>query len=249
MAALLTAIRFLTRVPVPGPHGGAEGLGRATIFFPVVGGLIGLLLAGVNLGAERIWHTEAASNALVIVTLVLVTGGLHLDGLMDICDGVFGGHSREHALEIMKDSRTGAFGVLGAICMLLLKFGFLFALPGDLKSQALIFLPVAGRWSLVYAIARFPYARAQGTGKAFKEQVGGWHFFWASLAATGIGALLFGLRLPVLAVVVWLTAWAQGRYLARRLGGLTGDAYGAIGEVTEVFILAAMPLAARLTWG
>jgi len=249
MRALLTAICFLTRVPVPGSDGGPEELGRATVFFPVVGGLIGLLLAGVNLGAGWIWHTVAVSNALVVVTLVLVTGGLHLDGVMDICDGVFGGRSREQALEIMKDSRIGAFGVLGAICLLLLKFGFLFALSGDLAWRGLVFMPVAGRWSFIYAIACFPYARQEGTGRAFKEQVRGWHLFSASLLAAGIGASLFGTHLLPLAVIAWLAVWTQARYLSGKLGGLTGDAYGFIGEVTEVFILAAIPLVTRIPWG
>ena len=248
MRALLTAIRFLTRVPVPGPHAGAEELGRATIFFPAVGGLIGLLLAGVNLGAELLWHSAPVSNALVIVTLVLVTGGLHLDGLMDICDGVFGGRTREQALQIMKDSRVGAFGVLGAICVLLLRFGFLFPLSGALKWRGLVLMAAAGRWSFVYAIARFPYARAEGTGRAFKEQVRGRHLFWASVLAVGIGACLFRVKFLPLAAIAWLAAWAQARYLSGRLGGLTGDAYGFIGEVTEVVILAAVPLVARIPW-
>jgi adenosylcobinamide-GDP ribazoletransferase len=168
---------------------------------------------------------------------------------MDTCDGVFGGRSREHALEIMKDSRTGAFGVLAAVCLLLAKFAFLFAVPADLKWRALVLMPVAGRWSLVYAVARFPYARAEGTGKAFRDQVKGWHLLWASLLAAGVGGGLFGVRFAPVAAMAWLAAWAQARYLVGKLGGLTGDTYGAIAEVTETLTLAAVPLAAKLAWG
>jgi len=246
--ALSAALRFLTRLPIPGRETFARELGKATIFFPFVGGLIGLLLAGVNLCAGRLWQNEVISNAIVIVTLVLVTGGLHLDGLMDICDGVFGGRSPGHALEIMKDSRAGAFGVLGAISVLLLKFSFLFALSSDLKWRALIFVPVAGRWALVYAISGFPYLRQEGTGRAFKEQVNGWHLFGASLLAAGIGGLLFRLWFPALAVIVWLAVYLQARYLMKKLGGLTGDAYGAIAEVVEVAVLASIPLLAQIPW-
>lgn len=249
MRAVLTALRFLTRIPFPGPHSGSEGLGRATAFFPIVGGLIGLLLAGVNVCAALLWQNEAVANALVIVTLTLVTGGLHLDGLMDICDGVFGGHSRERALEIMKDSRVGAFGVLGAVCLLLLKFSFLFAVPAEIKWRALVFMPVAGRWAFVYAIAAFPYARPEGTGKAFKEQVRWQQLFWASVLSVAIGASLFRLWLPIFALFILAATHLLGRYLTGKLGGLTGDAYGAIGEVVEVLALAAIPVLARLPLG
>jgi len=248
LRTFLTAIGFLTRIPVPGADAGGERLGRATVFFPLVGAFIGLILIGANAGAERLWHTAAVDNGLVLLALVLVTGGLHLDGLMDTCDGAFGGRSRERALEIMKDSRVGAFGVLGAILLLLVKFAFLSALHGDLKWHALLFMPVAGRWALVYAVAHFPYARPSGTGRAFKDQVTWAHLVAASLVAVVVGALVFRLAFLVLAVAVWFAAWAQGRYLTRKLGGLTGDAYGAIGEVTEAFVLAAVPLAARLSW-
>lgn len=246
MKTFLLSLGFLTRFPVTCLAEGPERLGRATAFFPIVGGLIGLLLAGVNVCAALLWQNEAVANALVIVALTLVTGGLHLDGLMDICDGVFGGHNRERALEIMKDSRVGAFGVLGAVCLLLLKFSFLFAVPAEIKWRALVFMPVAGRWAFVYAIAAFPYARPEGTGKAFKEQVGRRQLFWASVLAVAIGASLFRLWLPLLALFILAAAHLLGRYLTGKLGGLTGDAYGAIGEVVELLALAAIPLLARI---
>jgi adenosylcobinamide-GDP ribazoletransferase len=249
MRALLTAVGFLTRVPIPSRWVGEADLGHATVFFPVVGGLIGLLLLGVDVAAERLWHSAPVSNTLVIATLIVVTGGLHLDGLMDTCDGVFGGRSREQALAIMRDSRVGAYGVLGALVLLGLRFAFLFALSGSLTWRALILMAVAGRWALVYALVCFPSARAEGTGRALKDRVARGHLFWASLLAAALGASLFGLNLLPLAAVALLAAWAPARYLARRLGGLTGDTYGAIGEVAEVAVLAAMPLVAQTGWG
>ena len=246
MRGFLAAIAFLTRIPVPAGAVDEGTLGRAAAFFPAVGALLGLLLAGVSMGAEALWHSPGVCSALVIVTLVLATGGLHMDGLMDTCDGIFGGRTAQRALEIMKDSRVGAFGALGAMCVLLLKFGFISALTGDRAWKALILMPVVGRWALVYAIARFAYVRDVGTGRAFKEQVAGRHLVWASLLAAVIGAALLQLRFVPVAIAVWLVAWATGRYVSAKLGGLTGDAYGAIAEVTEVVALAAIPLTATM---
>lgn len=243
LLAFVTAVRFLTRIPLPGAH--TESIGSATVFFPVVGALIGLLLAGVHREAERLWQNPMVSSVLVVVALVIVTGGLHLDGLMDVCDGVFGARTREQALTIMKDSRVGAFGALGAMCVLLLKLGFLMSLPPTLVLPALIVMPAAGRWACVYALYQFPYAREAGTGGAFKDQVKASHLLWATFFAVLVAGILFRWQALPLTQLVWVATWFAGLGLSRKLGGLTGDCYGAICEATEVLALAALPLITR----
>jgi len=240
MRLFFIALQFLTRLPVPfiGEASGLD-LARSTVCYPLVGALIGGLLVGVDWLVQWIWPVEVASAA-VIVAGILITGGLHLDGLMDTCDGVWGLHSRERRLEIMRDSRVGAFGVLGAVCALLLKFSFLLALTGDARWRALLLMPILSRWTMVFAVAWFPYARPEGgLGQAFADHTRPIHWLLASLPALLAAFLLVP---PAPASLVLLGLWLAGAlaslFLHIRLGGLTGDTYGAINEIGELAGLA-----------
>ena len=144
----------------------------------------------------------------------------------------------------MSDSRVGAFGVVGAFCLLLLVYVSLGGIPESYKMVALILMPSLGRWSIVYAVFAFPYAKPAGLGIAFKQQANRRKFILATslvLASTlgllvtkGLVLLLIGLALIV---VVWLVAAAVGLFLQRRFAGLTGDSYGTINEVAQVLVL------------
>ena len=183
------------------------------------------------------------SAAMLLVSLVAVTRGLHLDGLMDTCDGLFGGFNSERRLEIMHDSHVGAFGIAGAASLLLLKYGALVSLlslndPGT--EWALLIFPMLSRWSMVIALAGFPYARKQGLGSPF-HQGSAW---WSTLAAGGVAAvaavLLGGIGGAGMLVGASALAWLLGWAMAGRLGGLTGDTYGAINELVEAATLMAV---------
>lgn len=235
------AARFLTRLPIPGPCAGPEELGRSASYFPGVGLLIGALVALGAVGAARIWENPLLAGAVAVIINAVVTGGLHLDGLMDTCDGLFGAHTRERALEIMRDPRIGSFGMLGGLCATLLRFA-LSAVPGGAGWQGLLLAPVAGRAVQVWAVAAFPYARPEGTGKAFQGGAGAAQVIAAVVLAAVLGAAFAGI--PGL---IWLGAGCVGGAAAalaihRRLGGLTGDSYGAVTEVAEWGALAAAAL-------
>lgn len=240
MRLFFIALQFLTRLPVPTTGEISRlDLARSTVCYPLVGALIGGLLVGVDWLARLVWPVEVASAA-VIVAAILVTGGLHLDGLMDTCDGVFGLHARERRLEIMRDSRVGAFGVLGAVCGLLLKFSFLLALTGDLRWRALLLMPILSRWMMVFAVAWFPYARAEGgLGQSFADHTRPSHWLLASLPALLAAFLLFPSTPASLVLLgVWLVGVLTSLFLHFRLGGLTGDTYGAVNEIAELAVLA-----------
>lgn len=239
MRGLLSAIGFLTVVPVGRRCEPKEGeWGRAVVWFPVVGLLIGLVLAGVDWCGRSLWDAHVAA-ALVVGTAVVVTGGLHLDGLMDTADGLFSWQSRERMLEIMRDPRSGALGVAAGATALLVKFACLGHLAGAEHWRVIAAAPVMGRVAMVSAVALFPYARESGTGARFAAEVGVRH---------AVGAMIFGaalavglLRLEGLAVFGAALALAVvcGAYVGRRVGGLTGDVYGAVNEVVEVLALLA----------
>lgn len=239
MRALLTAFGFLTTIPVPTRADLEPGeLGRCTAWFPVIGVAVGLIFAGVDWCGRALWDPYVAGG-LVIASNLLLTGGLHIDGLMDTADGFFSRRDREGTLAVMKDSRSGALGVAAGITALLLRFAAYGHLTGAHHWRIIALAPVLGRLCMVAGVAFFPYARAKGTGHAFAEQTRAHHAGIAAVLALAISFALFrflGLALCIGAVALALLC---ALYWLRRLGGLTGDIYGAIDEVTEVAALLA----------
>jgi adenosylcobinamide-GDP ribazoletransferase len=176
-----------------------------------------------------------------------------LDGFIDCCHGLLGVRSTERRLAILRDSRVGAYGVIGGCLLLLLRFAALAALVRpDMRVLALIAAPLLGRWSMVYAIVRYPYARPTGVGAPFRASVR--HLTWASaLAGLLLASVCVVLGWPTLSqALTWaglaagttlLTSIGATAWMSRRLdGGLTGDTYGALNECVEVVILVLVPI-------
>jgi adenosylcobinamide-GDP ribazoletransferase len=205
-------------------------------YFPLVGLLLALLLWLLVLVLAPL-VPQLVLAALLVAALVILTGGLHLDGLMDSCDGLFGGNTRERKLEIMRDSRVGSFGVLGATCLLLLKFALFASVSVHALPLALLIALPSARWAMVLMSRVFPGARTTGLGAAFHQAV-----TTERLLATGIIALAIVLTTgQFIGLIVWMmvtiTALMLGFWITRSIGGLTGDSYGAIEEVAEVVAL------------
>jgi adenosylcobinamide-GDP ribazoletransferase len=239
-----TALRFLTVLPVPlGREAASERVGRSMVYFPFIGLLLGLLLAGLDWALERVLPLSVSSGILLVV-LVLVTGATHLDGFIDTCDGMVAGKTPQHRWEIMRDSRVGAFGVVGACCLLLLMYVSLANLPESSRTWALVLMPVLGLWAVVCAIWAFPYARPEGLGRAFKDQATWWMVGVATVVALAVSVAT--LRLTGLAVMfgVGLVTLLLCVIFKRELAGLTGDTYGAVivmGELTSLILVIALP--------
>ena len=233
---MLTALGFLTALPVPRRVASAAALARALIFFPLVGLLVGLLLLALDLLLAPVLPVGVRA-ALLLGAGVGLTRALHLDGLMDCCDGLFGGFTPERRLEIMRDSRVGAFGVLGAVVVLLLRFNGLTALSDPWLVAGLLLPPTLGRWAMALAIVAYPYGRATGLGVAFKEGSSWRQVALAGILALGLAAALWWpWGMAALPVAAGLTA-SLARFMRGRLPGLTGDCYGAINEVVEIVVL------------
>jgi adenosylcobinamide-GDP ribazoletransferase len=239
---LVAAVRFLSVLPMPGGTQFFEKdkatprpvIGAA--YFPLVGLLLACLLWLLALILTPL-VPQLALAALLVAGLVILTGGLHLDGLMDTCDGLLGGSTRERKLEIMRDSRVGSFGVLGGACILLLKFALLASVSIHALPLALLLALPSARWAMVLALRVFPSARPTGLGAAFHQAITTEGVLLAGIIAAAI-VLVAG---QLVGLIVWVTATmaalAVGYWITRSIGGLTGDSYGAIAEVAEVVAL------------
>jgi len=241
--ALLTALGFLTRIPVPGAGSWPPGVaGLSVIFFPAVGLLLGAISMGLAwLVLVRLAFPPHLAWALALVGVqAFLTGALHLDGLSDVVDGLGGSRGdRERALDIMKDPRIGAFGV---VALVLVIFAKVVAMDEVLRSSGrmamLLAYPVVARLGAAVLVVFVPSARGTGLAYTFHRETR-----WSAALAAVL--LTFGL--------LWMQDWvtvipsacglgvglATGLYLAARLRGLTGDGYGAAIELGELAFLLA----------
>ena len=244
LTPFLVACRYLTVLPLPRSATPGD-LGRVAGWLPVVGLLLGGLLAGAAVLADRV--TPPAVGAVLVVGLWAgLTGGLHLDGLADALDGLAGGWTRAEALAIMRDARIGAYGVTGIVLVLALKLATLASLPEDLLWRALLVAPVLGRLAPLGLAAACPPARTDGAGHAFALTVGLPGLAAGLLIGAAAAFALFGAWGGLLVAAPVALAGGFALYLRRRLGGLTGDCLGALVEGTEAVTLALVAALAHL---
>ncbi len=225
---------FLTRVPLPSWVRHEEGLlARSTVYFPVVGALVGAWAGGVVLLGSELWP-PAVSAALSTAATVWLTGAFHEDALADACDGFGAGRTRERVLEIMRDSRIGAYGAVGLLLAIATKLGALSAMAPDEAARALVAAHVLGRWSSLPLMRALPFARQDGAGRPFVASVTSSRLAIGSLLAAGLAAAALGRAAAAACLVAGLVTWLAGRYFRSRIGGVTGDCLGAANQVVEV---------------
>lgn len=241
MRAFWLAVQFLTRLPTPRLEIDAATRGTSVVFYPLVGLLIGGLLLLVH------WPLATADvvleAALLLLAWLLVTGGLHLDGLADSADAWLGSPGdRERALAIMKDPYTGPAGVVAVVLVLLVKFAALSALLSVSAWEALIAAPLAGRAALVALLLTTPYVRPNGIGAEHAAHLP--RALAAGVLVVTAVAVGAGLRWDGLWLLGAVAAMIYGlRFLMlRRLGGTTGDTLGASCEIVEATALVTLAL-------
>lgn len=230
----LGAIRFFTRLPVPGTLGqDGVALERAIRYFPAVGLIVGCLAALAFAVTSFFWPKTLALLAAMVAGLLL-TGALHEDGWCDMVDGFGGGWEREKILSIMRDSHVGSFGAAGLAMMLLVRFFALIEVDMLLVPVALIAGNAVSRLCATFVLRSLDYARPEGKAKPFSNQLGVGDMIFA-----GVTALLPVLLLPPLQFIPGLilaalaTLWLA-RLFKRRIGGYTGDCLGAVQQLSEV---------------
>ena len=237
MSRFLAALQFLTIISIPWRRDAQKAqLGRCVGYFPMVGLIMGFILAGLS-WILRFLLPPGVANALLLVVLVILTGALHLDGLADTCDGLAGHKTVEDRWRIMRDSRLGGFGVIGIVLILLIKYVSLNSIPGTLMIASLVLMPVASRWAMTWAVFAYPYARPSGLGKVFKEGTAWPGFTLGTIVTIVVAALsMKWVGLVILAIVSIITI-VLAAYFKKTFAGLTGDNYGAINEISEVSVL------------
>ncbi|MCY4623175.1 MAG: adenosylcobinamide-GDP ribazoletransferase [bacterium] len=304
MRGLRAAIGFLTILP-GAPRTPNSGLSKAPGWFPVVGLLLGMIIAlpdglfrlghlvlrtrsvpdagelqSLVIGVRElpflpatatdsagIWHgfldgvpfhmtttTGTGSTTvtwlglvdgvpflfegvLLVALLALLTRGLHLDGFMDTCDALAGGHDRERRLELFRDPHVGAFSVIGVVLLLVVKCSSLAALPVESRLWTIVLVPCLSRWAILVVMDRFPYVRRDGLGTPFLRGGSRRSLAVGSAVAVLATVVLTGPVGLLLIAASGLVAGAVGAWAKRRIGGVTGDIYGAACETSEAAVL------------
>lgn len=235
MRLLVIAFQFLTIIPLPfNVRCEEQDLGRSMAFFPLVGLLLGALLAGADYLLAPLFPRELGDLILIAITAV-VTGGLHLDGLSDVCDGLAARGSRERFLDVMKDSRVGAVGAVALVLGLGLKYQALLAVPAAYKREALLFFPMAARFAQVQMTVGAKRARSDGLGSAFVGGAGFPQFAIAAAVTLSVAFLLLGAQGAGSVALLFILTWGIKAWSHRRLGGVTGDVIGCASEICEIF--------------
>ncbi len=234
---ILLALQFLTVIPFKVKSADNDQLAGSLIYFPLAGLIIGLALAGVNEILGFLNFPRLALDAILVVILAAITGGIHLDGLADTCDGLSSARSKEEILKIMRDPHIGVMGVVGIVSILLLKTTLLFSLAPSAVPQGLILACVLSRWSLVLSLFLFPYARQEGKAKIFSEGINPRIFILATLVAFICLLLTAGWKGLVIMGIVTLCVIFGSKVITRKIGGITGDTLGATNESAETIAL------------
>nr|WP_314547512.1 adenosylcobinamide-GDP ribazoletransferase [uncultured Massilia sp.] len=238
------ALQFFTRLPIPAWVGfEASWLQHASRYFPLVGCVVGAIAASVYFTAALVLPAPVAA-VLSTAASIYVTGAFHEDGFADTCDGLGGGMTRERVLEIMKDSRVGAYGAIGIVCMLAAKLTLLASLPPALAVAALCLAHPLSRLAATSLIWKLDYVRGEGKAKPLAQQMSTGEFAIASFTCALPAAVLLaggwiapGVVLAAVLAAAGAALWL-GRKLVVRLGGYTGDCLGAVQQLAEVAIYA-----------
>jgi adenosylcobinamide-GDP ribazoletransferase len=214
-------------------------VGRSAIFFPVVGLILGLILVLVNF--LLLPFASAGLLSVILVTLLAcMTRGLHLDGVGDTFDGLGAGGDRDRILSVMDDSHTGVFGLVAIVSVLLLKIHALESMDID-RWRALLVAPILGRWAMVLLAYRSKAAKV-GLGSNLVDHLQTKQFLLATVLALLLVASIFRWNGIVMMAWVAIFTTASKSYFHRRLGGVTGDTFGAVGELSETSVMVLLAL-------
>jgi len=259
----LWGLNFLTIVPIGKRWCEREPkIGNAVFWFPIIGLLMGVVLTFIYFPATW-FFPHLVADAIILIIYIVMTGGFHLDGFADTCDGLFGGSTREKRLDIMRDSRTGSYGALCLICTVGLKYTCLVSIDPEAvaalsviydyetmkdlnplylqaceKGKVLLFMCAIGRWSQVLGAALSSYARDEGgTGKIIVENVKIRHALFSSIVPGILIFLFCGITGILIFFMVFIVVALFVSYAKERIGGMTGDTLGATNEISELTVL------------
>lgn len=236
MKKFLIALQFLTILPIRIPGRIKEEETAASIaYFPLAGLVIGLILAATVFVFGFL--PPAVTIALVIASSILLTGGLHLDGFADTCDGFYAGRTKERRLQIMRDPHIGTMGAIAIIILLLLKFTILLNLPKQILWRTLVIMPLFAKFWLVLACYKSRYAREEGKAKLFIGKSRARTVLITGILTLGLSFALGGVKAIIAYVFSSICLFLFMNYIKKRIGGMTGDTAGAINETAETLLI------------
>jgi adenosylcobinamide-GDP ribazoletransferase len=247
MSNLWLAFSFLTTLPLGRLPLLDSRLGKAAMWFPLVGGVLGALFVAVGAVCGKVFlFPPLITSVLVLAAWAWLTGGLHLDGVADCGDGLLVAAPVQRRLEIMQDPRLGSFGAISLFFFLLIKGAALYALEAN--PLAILMATILSRWVLIPIAAMYPAARPQGMAETLHRELGttAWKVtFIYPIALVVIG----GWPAVVVTATAFGAAWCMACFAHRRIGGMTGDVYGLLIEGTEIAVLlTALSLTAHNRW-
>jgi adenosylcobinamide-GDP ribazoletransferase len=237
---LRLALAFLTILPV-GPRTSVppEAIAESYAYFPIAGFMIGATIAAEDWLLHFAFRRSLRS-ALIVLSLAVLTGAVHLDGLADTADALGAGRDRERALKILRDSAIGSFGAIALFFILALKIVALVTIRGHRRYAALYLAPALGRWAMVAVSSGLTYLRSAGAGSALLETQGARNFGFASLTTIVAALLVPSARMLATCAAAAIATLMLRTFYRRWLGGVTGDVIGAAGEIVEVVVLIVM---------
>jgi adenosylcobinamide-GDP ribazoletransferase len=243
----LLSISFLTILPVnsffTNQHNKEqdcieEDLSKSSIFFPIIGLIIGFILIGVDFLLKLITFNPLVINGIILVVWVFLSGGLHLEGFADMVDGFSGGRTKEEIIRIMKDGAVGAKGAIALILLILLKFLFIITLSNTLRVEAFLLAPVMGRWSMVLAgYLGKPASSDNILSQMFSLYLGKTELIIATIFALLLGFYLLSYQFIYFLIFASFISYLMVQYSFLKMQGICGDVIGAINEITEVSVL------------
>lgn len=228
MNGLISAIQFITILPVGKP--GQFDPEKMAQYFPLTGIILGVFVSMADQIFLKLWSVQVAS-ILDAALFALLTGAFHIDGLGDAADGLLGHRKKDEALDIMKDSRIGAMGLVVIFCVLLIKTGGIMDLD-SYRSLIIIIIPAYSRSSMLFAIKYLNYGRRFGTGHALFNEKPGYISFWGLLIPVALSVFL-GWEAILLNIFFFIITAGIIAYYKKRIGSITGDMLGAMTEVVE----------------
>jgi len=237
MSSFLLAIQFLTILPLGTKKFSPAKLAWALVYFPVVGLFLGAVLAGLNTCLSGLGIFSLAVNIILVIVLVILTRGIHLDGLADTADAFLSAKGKNEMLEIMRDPHVGVMGVLSLISILLLKIGLLSSVGTAIKPGVLMLMCILGRWSAVLNSYLFPYAREDGKAKVFIEGMTLKIFIISSIMVILCAYIALNIAGLVVLLIISGFTYLIGSFICKKIDGVTGDTLGAVIELIEVMTL------------
>lgn len=235
---LVLMLQFFTRIPIRlNIAANSEDYGKGLVFAPFVGLDIGAILAAASYGLLFLFPRPVVA-AIVLVLYIIITGGLHLDGLGDTFDGIFSNRSKERILEIMRDSRVGTNAVLAVASVLLLNFSVLSQINSTYFLYIILLMPMAGRIGSLVGAAVSGYARSgEGLGKSFIDFCGKRELFWGLLIYIAISILTLNVKMWIVLALPPVSAFILVKWLSHKIDGATGDILGAVCELNQSIFL------------